>query len=144
MLPFLEDYGPDLGGHALHLYRWLQLLSSVVGLLVVIWAIWRWSRAEIPADMAGARVGAGSRGAELGAVERQVWLAAYVLILLLALLTLLAVVTLAPRGAHLAAAPGIFLTRLAFAGLAGSGVSLLLVSTLIRVRVAWRGRPLDA
>jgi hypothetical protein len=42
MIPFLTDYGPEMAGHALHLYRWLQYGSSVLGLVVVGAALGLW------------------------------------------------------------------------------------------------------
>jgi Domain of unknown function (DUF4184) len=141
MLPFLEGYGPDIEGHTLHLYRWLQHASSVVGLLLVAWAAWRWSHGEIRGDLAGAEARGRWLRSELGAAERHTWLAAYLLIPAM-LLLVSALLGLDESGPSIA--PGPFLTRLAFVGLGGSGLSLLLVSALIRLRVAWWRRPLDA
>lgn len=143
MLPFLDDFGPGIEGHTFRLYRWLQHLSSVLGLLLVVMAVWRWARGEI--RVASAAAGVQTRPArqwpELGARERHAWLAAYVLIPASLLLGFVALVL-----AHLPYRPalGDFLTRLAFLGLEGAGASLLLVSALIRLRVALRQPPLDA
>jgi hypothetical protein len=43
-LPFLSDYGPELEGHPLHLYRWLQYGSSILGVTVVVMALIVWLR----------------------------------------------------------------------------------------------------
>lgn len=141
MLPFLDDYGPDIEGHTLHLYRWLQHASSVVGLLIVVVAAWRWTRGEIRALPVGAQMREARPASELGARERHAWLAAYVLIPTVLLLWSVSPGLHEPRpGLSL----GDFLTRLAFLGLGGTGMSLLLVSALIRVRVALRQPALDA
>src|SRR5271170_7680506 len=50
MLPFLQDEGPEFASHPWRLYLWLQHGSSVVGLLIVIVAIWYWARTTAPAD----------------------------------------------------------------------------------------------
>ena len=134
MLPFLDDLGPDIEGHTLHLYRLLQHASSVLGLLVVIVAAWRWTHGAIRTAPAGAQ--------ELGSRERHAWLAAYVVIPALFLLS-----SVIP-GLHEPRPPwqtfGSFLSQLAFLGLGGTGISLTLVSALIRARVALRQRSLDA
>jgi hypothetical protein len=143
MLPFLDDYyGPELVGHPLHVYRWLQHGSSLLGLAAVAFAAWRWTRDG--RSMAAQRPRGGGhsvgRGVALSARERRCWLLAY-----------LAVPALALAGALLLGLPrrypwttlGDRVTNLAVIGLAGAGISLLLVSVLIlvRVRTARRGRP---
>jgi hypothetical protein len=72
MLPFLDDYGPELGNHPLHLYRWLQHTSSVVGLIIVIAAIWIWIHHAKPPTTTPPR--------RLGPRERHLWAAVYLLI----------------------------------------------------------------
>src|SRR5579872_4328634 len=42
--PFLSDYGPEMAGHSLQLYRWLQYGSSVFGLVVTAVALLLWLR----------------------------------------------------------------------------------------------------
>jgi hypothetical protein len=135
MLPFLDDYySPELVGHPLHLYRWLQHGSSLLGLAAVAFAAWRWTHDG--RSMAGQRPGGGGdsvgRGAALSARERRCWLLVY-----------LAVPALALAGALLSGLPrrypwntlGDTVTNLAVIGLAGAGLSLLLVSALIRLRI---------
>ena len=133
MLPFLEDSGPDIAGHALPLFRWLQHGSSLLGLMVVLWAVWRWTRTA-PAN--------GSLTTLLSRRERYAWVAAYVLPPLCLLLL---------AGAwHLHRSRGPLsidreLTRLAFLTMGGCCATLLGVSALIRVRIATIEQPrLDA
>ncbi len=44
MLPVLTDYGPEMAGHPLHLYRWLQYGSSVLAWPIVLAALLVWLR----------------------------------------------------------------------------------------------------
>src|SRR5665213_3023818 len=44
LFPQLLNYGPEMEGHSLQLYRWLQYGSSVVGLLIVAAALAQWLR----------------------------------------------------------------------------------------------------
>ena len=138
MLPFLDDvYGPDLVGHPLRLYRWLQHGSSVVGLLVVMYAAWRWAhdgRTMPPPATDGSRV----EGAALTTVERHRWLWAYAAV---PALVLAASMLLGHRHHHGWYTLGDVLTHLAKVGLGGAALSLLLVSALIRMRVAEAARP---
>jgi hypothetical protein len=143
MLPFLDDYyGPELVGHPIHLYRWLQHGSSLLGLAAVAFAAWHWTHGP---SAAAARQGAGSDGhpvgVMLGARERQCWLLAY-----------LSVPALALAGALLGSYPHYHpwstladrVTKLAIIGLDGAGISLLLVSVLIHLRIRHaRSWPLD-
>jgi len=71
MFPLLTDYGPEMGGHALHLWRWLQYGSSVFGLLVVGAALVVWMR-HAPAPALPVPRPIERR-------ERHLWLCAYVL-----------------------------------------------------------------
>jgi len=72
MFPVLADYGPELKGHPVHIYRWLQYYSSIAGLAVLLIAviIW-WRNAPQPQQLPPRR---------LGAVERAVWLSLYFLL----------------------------------------------------------------
>jgi len=139
MLPFLDDYyGPDLVGHPLQLYRWLQLGSSVLGLLIVMIVAWRWAhdgRSLIsPAEKAG------SGQVRLSPTERRGWLLAYV-----AVPAVLLTVSLLLLGRHHHHhgwyTLGDVVAHLARVGLFGAAVSLLLVSALIRMRVVNAARP---
>jgi hypothetical protein len=44
MFPVLGAYGPELEGHSLHIWRWLQYGSSALGLIAVAAALWLWLR----------------------------------------------------------------------------------------------------
>lgn len=138
MLPFLDDvYGPDLVGHPLRLYRWLQHGSTVVGLLVVMIAAWRWAhdgRTVPPPAVGGSR----QEGVVLEPSERHRWLLAYAAV---PALLLAASMMMGHRHHHGWYTLGDVLTHLAKVGLGGAAVSLLLVSALIRMRVADAGRP---
>ncbi|HEY4975272.1 MAG TPA: DUF4184 family protein, partial [Steroidobacteraceae bacterium] len=71
LIPFLTDYGPEMSGHPLHLYRWLQYGSSMVGLAVVAAALLLWLRhAPAPLEPPPRR---------LSRPERLAWLGAYLL-----------------------------------------------------------------
>ncbi len=135
MLPFLDDAGPDIAGHVLPLYRWLQHGSSVVGLGVVIWAAWRWTRAaqraRAVAPSQHGSVPAGVAPVGLSRTERRGWFAAYVGLPLCVL-----VLALLWRLHQFAAVFSITgeTTRLAYLGLRSAGLALLAVSVLIRLR----------
>lgn len=132
MLPFLEDTGPDIAGHVLPLYRWLQHSSSLLGLMVVIWAAWRWTRAA-PAWHGPATAHDGSAVTLLSRRERQVWLAAYMAPPLCVLILAVAW--------YLHRHPGMFsitreVTRLAYLTMGSGCATLVGVSVLITVRLA--------
>ncbi len=141
MLPFPDDYGPDIEGHPFRLYRWLQHVSSVVGLLVVLLAAWRWTRADRRERQPGASAHGTWLFPELGEWERRAWLAAYLLIPAAML-----VLTAAPGLVHARLWDSFrdLVSRLAFVGLGGAIVSLALVSGLVRLRLALLPRRLDA
>ena len=125
MLPMLTDYGPEMSGHPLHLYRWLQYGSSVLGLVVVVVALMLWLRhAPSPAEPPPRRI---------GRRERMLWLGAYVLPPLL--ITAWGLTHPGPKGLlplHNAMALG-YVSVLA---MRAAAVSLLLVSAAIRARLA--------
>src|SRR5271170_7447132 len=72
MLPFLDDTGPEFGVRQWPWWLWLQHGSSVVGLLIVIGALWYWARTTPPVDADLRR--------RLPAGERRVWALVYLLI----------------------------------------------------------------
>ncbi len=76
MFSVLDDYGPAIAGHPLQLYRWLQYGSSVLGLLVLVLALWLWWRHAPPSPQPRLRA--------LGPLERGLLLAAYGLLPLVA------------------------------------------------------------
>lgn len=135
MLPFLDDYyGPELVGHPIHVYRWLQHGSSLLGLAAVAFAAWRWTHDG--RSMAAQRPPAGGDstcpGAALSARERHYWFLAYLAVpaLVLACALLLGY----PRP-YPWTTLGDKVTDLAIIGLVGAGISLLLVSAFIRLRI---------
>jgi hypothetical protein len=130
MLPFLEDTGPDIAGHVLPLYRWLQHSSSVAGLVAVLWAARQWTRA---ADVASANADTSTPITLLSQRERMAWLAAYIL-------PPLGMLALAAAW-HVYHHQGAFsftreVTRLAYLVMGSSCATLLAVSVLITVRLA--------
>jgi hypothetical protein len=124
MLPFLDDYGPELGNHPLRLYRWLQHTSSVVGLLIVIAAIWIWIR--------NAKNTAPGTDRRLSSRERHFWAAIYLLIPIL-------LVGAAVLRIHHNGWPRLYsqaaLTLFAILGIMTSALSLVVTSALIRRRL---------
>lgn len=126
MFPVLEDYGPEMAGHPLQLYRWLQYGSSVFGLIVVFAALWFWLRHA--ADAGATSVSASRR---IDAPERLFWIVSYVLLPLLAMLWVVSHLWLG----HALVASGRNIGRIAIAGMRGAAVSLLLISALIRIRL---------
>ncbi len=129
MLPFLEDTGPDIAGHVLPLYRWLQHSSSVIGLVAVLWAARQWTRS---AEVANASAPAPSITL-LSQRERMAWLAAYIL-------PPLGILALAAAW-HVYHHQGAFslsreVTRLAYLVMGSSCATLLGVSVLVTVRLA--------
>ncbi len=141
LLPLLDDSAPVIAGRVLPLYRWLQHGSSVIGLGVVIWAAWRWTRTADSAG-GGAPSPSGALSAGLSRAERRAWLAAYVglPLCLLALVFIWRVQRL-----ESVFRISVETTRLAYLGLRSSCVALLGISVLIRLRVGALARPrLDA
>jgi hypothetical protein len=125
MFPLLTDYGPEMAGHPLHMYRWLQYGSSLFGLAVVAAALTLWLRhAPAPLEPPSRRI---------ARPERVAWLSAYVLPSLLAMAWLLW------RPWPAGQSPlenGRALGVVAIVGMRTAAASLLLVSGLIRTRLA--------
>jgi hypothetical protein len=130
MFPVLNEYAPELDGHTLQFYRWAQYGSSVIGLLVVIAALVLWLR-HTPS-------GPGRHPPRrLRRAERLVWISLYFVLPLLAIPASL----WQASAAGLASRPvGVWLERIAIAGMRASIVSLVLVSGLLCLRLA-RARP---
>jgi hypothetical protein len=123
-LPFLDDYGPEMAGHALRLYRWLQYGSSLLGLLVVAAALALWlHHAPRPASPPARR---------LTQRQRRRLAALY--------LVLPAATSAAAFGVLLSLRPGVVasgttLNAMAVLLFQAVALSLLLVSGLIRLRL---------
>jgi hypothetical protein len=125
MFPLLTDYGPELSGHPLQLYRWLQHGSSLFGLAVVVAALILWLRhAPAPAEPPVRCI---------ARPERLAWLGAYLLPPLLAVAWAIGHPWLLGRSPL---ASGWALAWSAIEGMRGLAVSLLAVSVLIRARLA--------
>jgi hypothetical protein len=129
MFPVLDEGGPEIDGHPLQLYHWLQYGSSVVGLALVIMATVMWLRHAPSSAMPVAR--------PLPAREREGWLSLYLL------LPLLALVTMTWRLHHAGMVPQPLsraLGMVAVLGMRAGAVTLLVLSLLLRVRLSL-GRP---
>jgi hypothetical protein len=125
MFPLLTDYGPQMGGHTLHLWRWLQYGSSVFGLVVVAAALVVWMR-DAPAPAA-------PLVRHIERRERLLWLCAYLLPPLLIMTWALARETLVGMSPM---TNGLALGLVFIRGMRYTAGSLLFVSTLIRARLA--------
>jgi hypothetical protein len=125
MLPVLEAESIHVAGRSMHLYRVLQHTSSVVGLAIIAWWVWRWHRSLPHTDVLPPRPV--RRG------ERYIWLA-----------FLAAVPTAAAAAAALASlpelghrlGPGDWVVFVVEVGMGIAGATLLVVSSLLRVRLA--------
>jgi hypothetical protein len=124
-LSFLSEFGPELDGHRLHLFRLLQFVSSIVGLAIVMIAMVVWvGRAPAPQAPCERR---------LAAPERMGWLILYLLpptIMVSGALWRAWVTGISPFG------NGYTLGGVAVASIRGAIISLVLVSLLLRIRVA--------
>ena len=135
LFPALTDFGPEMSGHPLHLYKWLQYGSSVIGLAVVAGALVLWLlHAPKPIEAPARRI---------APPERLAWLGAYVLP------PVLAAAWLASRPWAPNMTPfnnSIALGAVAILGVRTAADTLLLVSVLILARVALsrHGRALNA
>jgi hypothetical protein len=123
MFPLLTDYGPEMAGHPLHLYRWLQYGSSLIGLAVVVGALIVWLRHAPPPLEPPAR--------RIGRLERGVWVGAYLVP------PLLAMAWLASHPSGPSPFPNAWaLGAVAIIGMRAAAASLLLVSALLWARLA--------
>ncbi len=129
MLPVLDRPAWQVNGHPMLLYRMLQHLSSVAGLALVLWALWRWHR-SLPRP-------AGAPVRPLGRRERLLWVACCALLPLAATLGA-AVHSLYHGEAFYASSTA--LARVAKVALAATGTALVLVSALLRLRLRRRAR----
>jgi predicted secreted protein len=128
MFPVLDEYGPEINGYSIHLWRWLQYGSSIFGVIVVTAALIVWFRHAPSPSLPPQR--------RLRTSERNAWIGLYVALPLLAM-------TVALLRMHVAgAAPepfGNILGVLAVDCMRASVVSLVSVSLLLRVRLALAG-----
>jgi hypothetical protein len=125
MFPLLTDFSAEMSGHSIHLYRLLQYVSSLVGLAVVAVALVLWLRhAPAPPEAPLRRI---------GPRERLAWQCAYLLPTLLIVAWLLW--RPSPAG-HSPLDNGTVLGWVAEVGMRCAVASLLLVSALIRARLA--------
>jgi hypothetical protein len=125
MFPVLDDYGPEMDGHPVHIYRWLQYGSSVFGLVVVLVALLVWLRHAPLPD--------GQSPRQLLPMERTVWMGVYLL------LPMIFIVTAGWQSwssdATAFGASGV-VRIVAVEGMRSFVACLLLVSVLLRTRLA--------
>ncbi|HLK71911.1 MAG TPA: DUF4184 family protein [Steroidobacteraceae bacterium] len=125
LLPQLLDYGPNMAGHALQLYQLLQYGSSVVGLALVLAALALWLyHAPTPRQPPARR---------LDLAERTLWIVLY---LALPLAACAASIVFLLRHAFVPVWSGTGLGMIAIAGMRATVISLLLISALMRARLA--------
>lgn len=125
LFPQLLQYGPEMAGHWLRLYMWLQYGTSVLGLAVLMAAVGIWLRHAREPHPPPAR--------RLSAAERLGWMLAY------AALPLAVWAWLTLRPVSLGEWPAPLNEQLdltAIASLRATGLSLLLISALLRLRLA--------
>jgi hypothetical protein len=124
MFPILDELGPELDGHTLQLFRWLQYASSIVGLVVVVVALLVWMHhAPTAATVRIPR--------RLGDLERRIWSSGYVLVALSGIAAGVWRVH-----AHMSTlAAGMRIGAVAIGALRASVMSLVLVSLLLLLRL---------
>jgi Domain of unknown function (DUF4184) len=126
MFPVLSDYSLGVARHAMRLYAWLQLLSSIVGLAVVMAALALWLRhSPAPATPPPRR---------LGWPERTAWSMLY----LLPPLASTSWTLLQVASGHASRYSGVSLSGAAVDSLRGAALSLVLVSGLLLLRLRMR------
>jgi hypothetical protein len=124
-IPLLGYYGPDFDGHPMAIYRWLQLVSSVVGLAIVIAALIAWVRhAPVQKEPPARRLPRGERG---------IWLGLYLVPPMLFIAWAMWRFRLTGMSWT---ANSWALVSIAVASIRGGALSLLLTSALIRLRLA--------
>lgn len=123
MLPLLDRLAWQINGHPMALFRMLQHLSSIGGLALVLWVLWRWHRrlARPP----------GGLPRRLAVRERAAWIGVYLGIPAVA--TLLAAIQTLHRGEAFYSSSA-SLARVAEAGMGATAAALVFVSALVRLR----------
>jgi hypothetical protein len=124
MFPILDELGPELDGHALHLFRWLQYASSIIGLVAIVVALLVWMyHAPAATTVRTPR--------RLGDLERRIWISGYVVV------ALAGIAAGAWRAhAHMSAlAAGIKVTAVAVSAMRASAISLVFGSLLLLLRL---------
>ncbi|NNM62348.1 MAG: DUF4184 family protein [Steroidobacteraceae bacterium] len=121
MFPALNDDLGNVGGHHLLIYKLLQQGSSILGLTIVFWVVWRALRSPAPSPRPDRT---------LGTTEREAWFIAYPATAALATLVALAV-------AHLKGGEGSMqiLYVVAIAVLRALAFSAIAVSAALRLRL---------
>lgn len=126
MLPGLDEWFVDVAGHELAGPRFLEDFSSIVGLIVVGWFLWRLLRTSAPAQLPQRR---------LQAPQRRFWRAAYALTALaVGICDVLLMRWVYARPMGLLTLSGLA----AIASLRGLGVAVLGVSLCLDVRLRRR------
>ena len=126
MFPLLDEYGPELEGHPTRFYNWLQYGSSVVGLILVAIALVRWWQHSPKPSEPPMRM--------LGQSERRLWSGLYFWLALALAAWPLVHIHMPPRHFN----PNVRLDKIAIAVLRSCALSLLLLTALIRTRLAYR------
>jgi hypothetical protein len=124
MVPVLGELGPEVDGHALYLFRWLQYGSSIVGLVAVLVAllIW-WHHAPVQGQAPLSR--------RLAYRERALWSGAYLAVILCGI-----ALGAWRVHAHMSTfAAGMRIGYVAISALRATAMSLLVVSFLLLLRL---------
>jgi Domain of unknown function (DUF4184) len=129
MFPILDEFGPELDGHTLHLFRWLQYASSIAGLVAVIVALLVWMHHAPSA--AAARM-----PRRLGSLERRIWSGGYIVVALSGI----AASAWRAHAQMSASAAGLKIGAIAIGAMRASAVSLVLVSVFVLLRLRIRGQ----
>jgi hypothetical protein len=123
MFPALDDSVAAIGGHPLLAFRIVQLGSSVVGLLLVLWIVWRALRRDTAGPLPQR---------PLNANQRRAWTAAYVVTALVASAVFFLVTSADGHRISLGGAAN----EAAIAALRGLAVALVGVSLALQQRLS--------
>lgn len=128
MLPGLDEWFVDFAGHELQGPRFLEDLSSVLGLIVVAWFVWRFLRT--PAAVGGLQSDCPPR--RLRSPERRSWRVAYgATAFAVGAADLVLIRWFYPRASGI----GAYVGMAAIASLRGLGVAVLGVSLCLAIRL---------